>query len=459
MSPPLICLSAFVFAFAGTPLPVEEVTAQTTDLPATAPGKLAGDGGLVGEELLRAARTQVRRSADQQAADLFRQAIEHNPGNMAAHVGLAAALLRADLVAEATRACSVGLAQDSTSLPLYNTLSASYATQGRFGLAILALEQALAVEPDYVLGLVNLGGMYIKLGHYAQAEEALAQGRALAPQQPEVRRRLGELYLETGRPGEAAVELAVALQILPGSGVLHYLSGKALEEASQFECALEAYLEACHRDPGFSDAHYRLATLARRLERKATADSAMRAFQRLHAIGRSDPDLLVQMEKLRAAILDSPEEPVRHFRLAGFFARHGYDREALNRFARVFQLDPRHFPALNRMGAILLRGKKPRRALIFFEQTLLMAPDFVPARLNAGNANMVLGRPGDAVEHYAHASILKPQAALIWYQLARASLALSDHQTAAEAVNKGLLANITDEKTRRSLEALAAKMQ
>ena len=450
MSPLSSRFSILSLLFIWSPFVATELSGQLPDFLAS----LLSD-----EALLLKARTQADRGAHQQAVDLFRQAVQRNPGSMPAHVGLASALLKTGRVDEATRACSTGLVQDSTSLPLYNTLSASYATQGRYSLAIRALERALAVESDYLLGLINLGSTYAKLGRYDRAEEALVKGRRLAPLQPEVQRRLGELYLGTGRPEEAIAALAAALEILPGSEVLHYLSGKAFEAEGQSENALEAYLQACRLDPGFADAQYRAATLARRLERTATADSALRAFQRLQAIGRGDRVLLVKMKKLRAAILDSPEEPLHHFRMARFFALHGYEREARNRFARVLQLNPEHFPSLNRMGGFLLRDRKPERALLFFEQTLRLSPDFISARLNAGNANMLLGRPRAAAAHYGRAAELEPQMAMIWYQLARAHLALDEVMTARQAVNKGLGASGTDENTRRSLEALADQIE
>ena len=404
--------------------------------------------------LLQQAQQQRRLGDHTQAAQLFRRVLAHDSTDQAAHAGLAGALLKLGQPLAAIQACSTGLALDGQAWPLYHTLAAAYASQGHYAQAIQSLEAITQGQPDDVLAQVNLGGIYTQLGRYDQAEDFLKAARRLAPHQVAVRRRLGELFLHTGRPDSALGEFKTALRGDPDGAVLHFLSGKAHETARP-EQALEAYRQARRRDPGFADAHYRTAVLARRLGRATLADSALQAFQNLRAIGADHPERLTQLKELRAAVLDAPEEPLHHFQLALFFARHGYTSQALNRFARVLHLAPDDFRAMNHMGSILLRGKQAAQALEFFTSALIRNARFTPAHLNAGNAYMVLEKPSEAARHYAQAAQLAPKMPVIWHQLAQARLALGDRAQALQAVEKGLAVSGTDGTMRRVLEALA----
>lgn len=426
--------------------------------PAALPPSPALQPGAAGDSLLEAGQLLARRGAHRAAEDLFRQALQRDPQRIPAYAGLAYTLLKTAQFHQAAQVCTTGLAQDSTAVSLYNILSAAYAGEGRYALAMQALEKALAHQPDFALGWLNLGGIHTRLGEYEEATLLLARALALAPGDPVVRRRRGELFLQTDQPDSAIAEFAAALQADPDSETLYYLHGKALEASGQLPQALEAYTQARRRDPGFSEAHYRAAVLARRQQRPALADSAMRDYDHLQALGRQDLTLLQKYTLLRASLLDSPEDPLHHFQLALFFSQQGYDREALNRFARVLQLCPEDYHALNHLGSILLRNRNPGEALGFFDQALRLAPDFAPALVNAGNASMLLRRPQAAARYYRRAVELAPGAAMAWHQLARAYLALDQPQEAERALRSGLAAKGADPGVVQAMEELLRQL-
>ena len=267
------------------------------------------------------------------------------------------------------------------------------------------------------------------------------------------------MLLKTARPDSALSEFTAALTRYPSSATLHYLSGLALEASGRHPDALKAYLHARSLDPGFAEVQYLTAALARRQRRPALADSALQDYRRLQDIGRQDPILRKKLKGLRASVLDSPEDPLHHFQLARFFARQGFDREALNGFARVLELNPEDLRSHNHVGSILLKNKQPSAALNHFERALRLGPTFVPALVNAGNTCMLLKRHRQATTHYARAVELAPASTLIWHYLARAHLDLNQRGPAAQALRRGLATPGAEGKLRLAMEELLGQVE
>lgn len=387
---------------------------------------------------LAKARELAKLGAYGEAGKLYRRVIASDPTTLAAYEGLAFAQLKSDQLRQAAQTCSSGLRYDSTSVALYNLLSAAYAGAGRHALAISALEKAVAYRPSFALGLGNLGGLHTRLGQYKEAEPYLQAALQLNDDDPILNRRYGELLLHTGRADSALYRFERALAADANSETLHFLAGKSAEEKGAIEKALSAYERARQLDPSFVDAHYRTALLARRTGRQELAETALQAYGDLQKLGEKEPLKLRELKKMRASILDSPEEPQHHFRLARFFMQNDYQELALNRFRRVLQLNPQDYRAHNHMGNIYLRRQDPKSAHDHFVEALRHHPSFAPALLNAGNTSMLLDDPTTALGYYNRAAQHMPQAAVVWLQLARTQLALGHKNLAVQNLQKGL---------------------
>lgn len=316
---------------------------------------------------------------------------------------------------EAVSACQAGLAIDSTSVDLLNIMATAHASEGRYALAIAALERIRALRPDFALTYLNLGGIYTKLGQYESAEHYLLQALTHAPNQPEVHRRLGEVYLGTERFAEAAAQFNEAIRLFPNASTLHYYLGRAYEGAGNDDDALVAFAESTQLDSGFAEGFYRLAQLARRAGRADLARLSMQKFQRLQRIGAGDPDVPKQMKKLRASILNAPESPLYHERLGAFFAQHGFLDEAENLFDLASELPGAEVEQHRRMGALMLRYKRPLSALRLFKAALRTQPQHIPTLLNAGVALELLKRGQEARAYYERVQHLAPDDPRGWY--------------------------------------------
>ena len=109
---------------------------------------------------------------------------------LASLIDKAQKLLAEGMFRKAVTVCQDGLVADSTSVLLLNTMATAYASEGRYALAIEALDQIRILEPTRALTYLNLWGIFTKLGQYEQAEPPPQQALQIAPNQPEIHRRL-----------------------------------------------------------------------------------------------------------------------------------------------------------------------------------------------------------------------------------------------------------------------------
>ncbi len=368
------------------------------------------------------------------------------------HLARARAHFAATRFAEAAATARAGLALDSTNADLHNVLASSHAAQGRYALAIESLETTLRLQPDFAKGFVNLGGIYTKLGQYDRADTYLQRAVLLNPDNSPVRRRLGELYLATGRYAEATRELREALRLFPNDATLYYYLGQSLAAESQQDDALAAFQRATLLDIGFADAFYRLATLARQAGRDTLAQQALASFTHLQALSGQE------VKRLRAAILNAPEEAAHHYNLGLFFVRHGYFAQAENKFDRAIALRPGDLDLLNRLAGDLLKLQQPEAALRYVQVALDQDPAYFPALLNAGHMAGQLGRYREAVAYGRRAVAAHPDDAEGWHLLGLGLFSKGERTAAEQALRRSLALSADDArlhtKTQQLLDAL-----
>ena len=367
---------------------------------------------------------------------------------------------RFDEAAETARA---GLALDSTAVDLHNILASTYAAQGRYALAIEGLETTIRLQPDYAMGFVNLGGIYTKLGQYEKAATYLQRAVQLNADNSPVRRRLGELYLATSRYAEASRELLEALRLFPNDATLYYYLGQSLDGEGRSDDAIEAYQRAALLDIGFADVFYRLGLLARKEGQNDVARPALERFNHLRQIGDGDPEVPKQVKRMRAAILNAPEEAAHHYNLGMLFVEHGYFVEAQNKFDRAIALSPGDLKLLNQLGNDLLQLQQPEAALRYLQMAIDLDPAHLPTLLNAGQIAGRIGRYEQAVAQFRQAVANHPDNPEAWYFLGLGLSSAGEEAEAQKALRRSLEIGAANgklrDKTQRLLTALQEKVQ
>ena len=337
---------------------------------------------------------------------------------------------------DAASAANTGLLIDSSDVELHNIVATCFAAEGRYTLAIESLENALHLQPTFVTGLLNLGGIYTKLGQNERATNYLYKARELNPNNSGIRRRLGEVYLTNSQYAQATQEFAAALRLFPKDATLLYYLGQSLEGELRYEEALQSLQRATLVDIGFTDAFYRLGILARKLGREGLARKALEQFKHLRSIGTGKIEVHKQVERLRAAILNAPEEAQHHYNLGLLFVRNGYFAEAESKFDRAISLQSGNPKWLNTLARDLAELKQPGVALRYVEAALEQDTTYVPALLTAGQVSGQLERYEQAVAYFEQVVSIRPNDSEGWYFLALSLSSLGHKNDATTAFKR-----------------------
>ncbi len=125
--------------------------------------------------------------------------------------------------------------------------------QGRGDEALLAFEQAIALDPLFEPAYVNLADTLRRLGRDADGERVLRQGLALLPRSAELHHALGLLLVRQGDQRAALRELSAAARLAPDNPRFLYVEAIALHSAGRKREALALLRRADQRHPGNPD--------------------------------------------------------------------------------------------------------------------------------------------------------------------------------------------------------------
>ena len=119
---------------------------------------------------------------------------------------------------------------------------------GRQDLALADLEAALAIRPDYLPALLNLGNLHEDMGRREAAREAYARALAVAPDHPVALARSAGLARPAGPDDPVIRNLRSALDqtdLHPEDRAeLGFALGKALDQVEAYDAAFAAYAAA-----------------------------------------------------------------------------------------------------------------------------------------------------------------------------------------------------------------------
>ena len=119
---------------------------------------------------------------------------------------------------------------------------------GRQDLALADLEAALAIRPDYLPALLNLGNLHEDMGRREAARDAYARALAVAPDHPVALARSAGLARPAGPDDPVIQGLRSALDqtdLHPGDRAeLGFALGKALDQVEAWDAAFAAYAAA-----------------------------------------------------------------------------------------------------------------------------------------------------------------------------------------------------------------------
>ena len=127
--------------------------------------------------------------------------------------------------------------------------------------AIRVLDQAISLDPTYVLGFINLANAHLKARENEKALKACNQGLDLEPANCSLLNVQGAIYLAQNQYDYAIDSLSRALTIKPDFELAHLNIGLCYHETGKFHKAEEHYLNALNAGRSSVEAGSNLALL------------------------------------------------------------------------------------------------------------------------------------------------------------------------------------------------------
>ena len=307
-----------------------------------------------------------------------------------------------------------------------------YHRAGKYNEAVIALKNALQIDPKFVAARHLMGRTYKAKSWNADAIRELQRALELQPDDVSIRVDLGQAYLDIEAYGHALAEGKAIRERAPGNAFGAYLIGAGTLGQGQGEAALEPLSQALRLDAAPPEFHKTFADALVVLDRLAEAEGA---YRRALDLNPSYADALVGLGKLlvrrnqpgpagellaRAKIL-SPNSPAVRLAVSGL-------REAEGRFPEaIAELEDLPRQAWSprivlTLGTLYLRVERFDSAAQLVGPFVRRFPEVAQARYLLGHAYLGLGRAADAVGEFQELIKTTPSNTLARYSLGVAQL-------------------------------------
>jgi arylsulfatase A-like enzyme/Flp pilus assembly protein TadD len=222
---------------------------------------------------------------------------------------------------------------------------------GQLDQALARVRDVLEKRPGMPLALEHLGFLLREKGDLAGAVATLRRAVAFAPEDPDPAALLGAYLNESGRPKEATEVLSpyVArenpdLDVLMALGAALFQSGRSGEAEATFNRALAI-------DPSNAVAKANLGTVY----------LGIRDYRRARAV-------------LEESLALDPDVSLAHNALGVIAAETGHPDEAIDRWKRAVELNPKEWDTLFNLGKLLRSRGREAEARRYIEQFVEGAP-------------------------------------------------------------------------------------
>jgi len=299
----------------------------------------------------------------------FRRALEKEPDNVYALYGLGRTQLRMLQFSAAIVNLKKAIALDSKFVPAYVSLAQAYTDRYSYAedkqtaasfldQALLILEDAKRVDPNYYPIYNQQGLIYQYKGNLKKAEAAFKKALDLEPNDPIVHYNLAQVYLSQGKLDEALETLQKGVQLDPESAQLQLLYGKALAVKGELAKAEEAFKKGAQLDPLNAGAWLSLGQVYY-LEKKY--DKAIEVLQ-------------------TSIELDPLSYPEAYFYLGRAYLAQGKKEEARSNFSKAVRLAPENAEYHYWLARSLLDLGQKADAKLELEKALSLNPKHEAAR-------------------------------------------------------------------------------
>ena len=144
---------------------------------------------------------------------------------------------------------------------IFNNLAALYIDQGKYSEAILQLNQALLLQPDYVMALLNRAVAYSQQGNLSRALLDFSQVEALDKHFPLLYLNRGLAFFDAGYYASAVEEYTELSFLEPNNPRAYLERGRAFVKMGYFQNAIEDFHKAISLRQDYAMPYYYAAEL------------------------------------------------------------------------------------------------------------------------------------------------------------------------------------------------------
>jgi tetratricopeptide (TPR) repeat protein len=160
-----------------------------------------------------------------------------------------------------------------------------------YAVARKAYERVLKLEPDNLMGCVNLGMVEFYMGNKDHAEELLKKAVHIRLETAPAWLTLGMIYMDQNRSDAALAALTQASLYDPANARTRNFLGVVAGRRGWIDAAQEQLRRAVEIDPSYADAHYNLAVFYLQ-EKPPSIELARRHYFKSRELGvEKDPEM------------------------------------------------------------------------------------------------------------------------------------------------------------------------
>lgn len=379
------------------------------------------------QELLATAVQQHQAGNLPLAEELYREVLQHDPGQVDALHLLGVVYLHLKQYHKAIDFITRAICRNDGIGSFFSNRGAACKGLGKYQDAIQNYERAIELEPRNAAFIYNLAITLATSGEKEKAIQAYRKALQLKPGYPDALINLGNLLLETDEIEEAITICKQVVQLTPDLHAAQFNLANALAKAEDTESAEAAYQRALQLAPDHLDTMKNYAVFLSAKEKYDNAISILRkaailqpgnweilnnlgivytkqekfetAIKCFHDALKYAPDnceirfhLGKAMEEskqtqdamivYREVLKRQPNHPGAAFNLGSLIAMLGDYEQAYDIFQRLYQSDPTNTASLFGMGSVRLRQGKVGSAVGYFETLATIEPDHLPSRLH-----------------------------------------------------------------------------
>ncbi len=213
---------------------------------------------------------------DEEAMEVYLQAVKKDPKSAAAHIDLGAALAQRANLDEAVDYFRRAIRLDSTSAEAHTGLGNLLMKLGQFGNAIEHYRKALESNAADAVVHVNLGIALAAKGSLNEAVRHYQKALHLDASNANAYLNLANIFAAQGALENAIQNYRKALRVRPGHAEAHFNLANVLVGRGNFDEATAHYREAVKHKPDFAEAYYNFGRI---LAAQGQLDQAIELFR------------------------------------------------------------------------------------------------------------------------------------------------------------------------------------